>query len=100
MPQACPVEFSRSPATKNQPPKSLDATGLSRGVFTFEATKTKNPSAQMPRACPVEFHDRRYKEPPQSLDATGLSRGVSRALLHSYERDSSTGHARGIQVVF
>jgi len=66
-------------ATEDPKTKSPDATGLSRGVFTLAATedpKTKSP------------------------DATGLSRGVSRSRLHSSERDSSTGQARGIQAGF
>jgi len=34
-------------------------------------------SVKMPRACPVELHDRRYsRSKPRIPDATGLPRGV------------------------
>ena len=55
--------------------KSMDATGLSRGVSRSQLYQSKN----------------------QTPDATGLPRGVSRSRLHSCERETSTAQGRGIQ---
>jgi hypothetical protein len=51
---------------------------------------------KMPRACPVESHVRRYTESkPNALDATGLPRGVSRSLLFSWEREPCYVNVKG-----
>src|SRR6266404_1382342 len=47
----------------------------------------------MPRACPVEFHARRYNESHSTLlDATGLPRGVSRSPLQRKPHNSLRCH--------
>src|SRR5215510_15107494 len=106
MPRACPVEFSRSTLPTATGFQNLqDATGLPRGVFTFDATnrdripkftrchglapwsfhvgryqpRQDSKIYKMPRACPVEFS--RWTLPTATgfqylQDATGLPRGV------------------------
>src|SRR4030095_3967137 len=98
MPRACPVECSRSPLQKTsihftrchglapwsphvrrykrQAYTSADATGLSRGVLTFAATKDKHTLQQMPRACPLECSRSLLQETNNPFHRRG-ARGVA-----------------------